>query len=208
MHNILCFGDSNTWGYMPNSGERFNEDTRWPALAQSMLGNEYKIHEAGLNGRTIQTDQTDKPFRNGSQYLGLYLESCRPLDLVIIMLGTNDLKNTFALSIDDIKAGASALCKQVLNFDYGSYKAPQVLLVAPAPLVESVELGDEFSGTLLNSKRLAPAYYQLCQDHKIHFLDAGRVVKVSSEDGVHWNREGHEHFAQHLAALLPSLLGC
>lgn len=72
MRNILCFGDSNTWGYTPKVGTRYDEETRWPTLAQAMLGNDYKLHEAGLNGRTTQTDQVDKPFRNGSKYLALF----------------------------------------------------------------------------------------------------------------------------------------
>lgn len=122
------------------------------------------------------------------------------------MLGTNDLKASFNLSVQDIHAGASSLCKQVLEFDYGSYKTPQILLVAPAPLVDSIELGDELFDSLANSKRIAPAYYQLSQDLNLHFLDAGRIVKTSNLDGVHWDREGHQHFAQHLSALLPNLL--
>ncbi|OUS24833.1 hypothetical protein A9Q98_13130 [Thalassotalea sp. 42_200_T64] len=201
MRNILCFGDSNTWGYIPGSGYRYDEATRWTAMTQSLLGNEFSLYEAGLNGRTTMRDAPDRAFRNGAKLLKMYLESCRPLDMVIIMLGTNDLKASFGQSIDNIYEGAKWLCKQALEFDYAPYNSPQVMLVAPAPLVASAELGEEFSQTVATSRRIAPAYYALCKELNIHFLDAGRVVKPSIIDGVHWDSDGHHNFAQHLAAV-------
>ncbi|KGJ89443.1 SGNH/GDSL hydrolase family protein [Thalassotalea sp. ND16A] len=205
MRNILCFGDSNTWGYIPGSGYRYDQATRWTAMTQSLLGNEFCLHEAGLNGRTTMRDEPDRAFRNGSKMLKLYLESCRPLDMVIIMLGTNDLKASFAQSVDDIRDGAKALCEQVVEFDYAPYDNPEVMLVAPAPLVASAELGEEFSQMIAYSRRIASAYYELSKELNVHFLDAGRVVKPSIIDGVHWDRDGHHNFAQHLAAVLQQL---
>jgi lysophospholipase L1-like esterase len=205
MRNVLCFGDSNTWGYIPGSGYRYDEAIRWTAMTQSLLGNDFRIYEAGLNGRTTMRDEPDRAFRNGAKLLKLYLESCRPLDMVIIMLGTNDLKASFGQSIDDIRDGAKGLCKQALEFDYVPYNTPQVMLIAPAPLVESAEIGEQFSEMIAISRRIAPAYYELSKELNIHFLDAGRVVKPSIIDGVHWDSDGHHHFAQHLAAVLQQL---
>jgi len=202
MRNILCFGDSNTWGYVPGTGERYDEEVRWPALTQLLLNNEFTLYEAGLSGRTINSDDASRDFRNGAKQLNLYLESCRPLDLVIIMLGTNDLKASLTLSIEDIKEGANALCLQVLNFDYAPYDKPEILLVAPAPFVDSVNIDDEFSQSIAKSKQLAPAYYQLAQDLKLLFLDAGRVIKSSMIDGIHWDEKEHRDFSIHLAAML------
>jgi lysophospholipase L1-like esterase len=95
MQHILCFGDSNTWGYIPGTGERYDKEIRWPALTQLLLNNEFTLYEAGLSGRTINSDDASRDFRNGSKLLNLYLESCRPLDLVIIMLGTNELSSLY-----------------------------------------------------------------------------------------------------------------
>jgi len=202
MRHILCFGDSNTWGYVPGTGERYDEDIRWPALTQHLLHNEFTLYEAGLSGRTINNDDSSRDFRNGTKLLNLYLESCRPLDLVIIMLGTNDLKASLTISIEDIKEGAKALCLQVLNFDYAPYSKPEILLVAPAPFVDSVDIDDEFAQSIAKSKQLAPAYFQLAQDLKISFLDAGRVIKSSMIDGIHWDKKEHRDFSIHLAAML------
>ncbi|NQZ90427.1 MAG: SGNH/GDSL hydrolase family protein [Colwellia sp.] len=202
MRNVLCFGDSNTWGYVPGTGKRYDEEVRWPALTQLLLNNEFTLYEAGLSGRTINSDDASRDFRNGAKQLNLYLESCRPLDLVIIMLGTNDLKASLTLSIEDIKERAKALCLQVLNFDYAPYDKPEILLVAPAPFVDSVNIDDEFSQSIVRSKQLAPAYFQLAQDLKLLFLDAGRVIKSSMIDGIHWDEKEHRDFAIHLAAML------
>ncbi|NQZ82397.1 MAG: SGNH/GDSL hydrolase family protein [Colwellia sp.] len=202
MRHILCFGDSNTWGYVPGTGERFDEETRWTALTQLLLNNEYTLYEAGLSGRTVNSDDPGRDFRNGASLLNLYLESCRPLDLVIIMLGTNDLKASLNNSIEDIKAAVKVLCQQTIDFDYSPYDKPEIMLIAPAPFVDSADIDDEFSQNITKSKQLAPAYYQLAQELNLLFLDAGRVIKSSTIDGIHWDAMGHRDFATHLAATL------
>ena len=202
MRHILCFGDSNTWGYVPGTGERFDEKTRWTALTQLLLNNEFTLYEAGLNGRTINSDDPTREFRNGAKLLNLYLESCRPLDLVIIMLGTNDLKASLNNSIEDIKAAVKVLCQQVIDFDYSPYDKPEIMLIAPVPFTDSADIDDEFSQSIAKSKQLAPAYYQLAQDLKLLFLDAGRVIKSSMIDGIHWDEKEHRDFSIHLAAML------
>jgi len=205
MQNILCFGDSNTWGYMPGTGLRYNESIRWTAIAQSLLGDQFRLHEAGLSGRTIMQGESNREFRSGAELINLYLESCRPLDMVTIMLGTNDLKASFNLSIDTIGEAARTLCQQVLAFDYAPYKCPKVMLIAPAPFVESENLDTEFESRIADSKGLAPAYYQLCKDLNIDFIDAGRIVKASIIDGVHWDKDGHHNFGQHISTVLQLL---
>ncbi|WP_286263090.1 SGNH/GDSL hydrolase family protein [Thalassotalea atypica] len=206
MQSVLCFGDSNTWGYEPGTGLRFDHTVRWTALTQTLLNNDIKLYEAGLNGRTTNSDDAGRDFRCGSQLLNLYLESCRPLSLVIISLGTNDLKASLSLSVDEIKAGAKVLCEQVQSFDFSPYQAPQVLLVAPAPLVDSAALDEEFETALTASRKLAAAYFHLSRELGIHFLDAGKIVKTSPVDGVHWDADAHLDFARHLSALLPSII--
>jgi len=205
MQNILCFGDSNTWGYIPGTGLRYDESTRWTAIAQSLLGDQFRLYEAGLNGRTIMQSETSREFRSGAELINLYLESCRPLDVVIVMLGTNDLKTSFDLSISSIDQAARGLCKQILEFDYVPYNSPKLILIAPAPLTESESFDGEFESRIADSKRLAPAYYQLCKDLNIEFIDAGRIVKASIIDGVHWDKDGHHSFGQHISTVLQQL---
>jgi len=191
---------------VPGTGGRFDSDTRWTTLTQSLLNDEFTLFEAGLSGRTINSDDPTREHRNGAKLLSLYLESYRPLDLVVIMLGTNDLKASLENSIEDIKADAKSLCQQALSFDYSPFKRPELMLMAPVPFVDSVEIDEEFSDAIEKSKRLGPAYYQIAQELNIRFLDAGRVIKASSIDGVHWDADGHSDFANHLAATLTKIL--
>ena len=133
MKNILCFGDSNTWGYSPIDGTRYPLDIRWTGVLQKSLGTDYRIIEEGLNGRTTFINEDERPLRSGSDVLQIILESHRPLDFVIIMLGTNDLKVEFNLSVEEIAQGAKTLCEMVLNSEYPvSYThltLPTILLV-------------------------------------------------------------------------------
>ncbi|MBQ9959278.1 MAG: acylhydrolase, partial [Oscillospiraceae bacterium] len=92
---ILCYGDSNTWGYIGGVGERFGRDVRWTGRLQTLLGSDYTVIEEGLNSRTTVWDDPVEMHKNGYTYLMPCLQTHRPLDLVIIMLGTNDLERRF-----------------------------------------------------------------------------------------------------------------
>ena len=95
MKRILCFGDSNTWGWNPANKERFDENSRWTGILKNKLGENYDIIEEGLNGRTTVWDDPIEGYKNGKKHLPSCLESHRPLDIVVLMLGTNDLKSRF-----------------------------------------------------------------------------------------------------------------
>ena len=107
MKSILCYGDSNTWGYDPQTRSRFPHDVRWTGVLASSLGTGYRVVEEGLNGRTTRWDDPIEAGRNGLTFLQPCLESHLPLDLVIVMLGTNDLKQRFGLSASDIAQSAA-----------------------------------------------------------------------------------------------------
>ncbi len=109
MKTVLCFGDSNTWGYTPGTGQRLAVGIRWAGVLQNKLVGGFSVIEEGLNGRTTIFSDPDSPFRSGEDYLLPCLESHSPVDLVIIMLGTNDLKDKFGLRPEDIAAGMEKL---------------------------------------------------------------------------------------------------
>ena len=137
MKHILCFGDSNTWGYSPQDGGRHPSDVRWTGVLQKSLGTDYRIIEEGLNGRTTFINEEGdeaRPLRSGSDVLQIILETHRPLDFVIIMLGTNDLKLEFNLTVEQIAQGARELCETVLNSEYLADNPPQILLISPTPV--------------------------------------------------------------------------
>ena len=136
---VLCYGDSNTWGCVPleesDVAIRFSRADRWPGVLQDELGSDYWIIEEGLNGRTTSRDDEAEPYRNGLEFLLPTLETHYPLDLVIVMLGTNDLKGRFNASPADIAASAGELVDAVRDSPFGpSGDAPDVLLICPPPL--------------------------------------------------------------------------
>ena len=141
MKTILCFGDSNTWGYSPQTGTRFPPDIRWTGVLQKSLGDNYRVIEEGLNGRTTfinEEGEEARPLRSGSDVLQIILESHRPLDFVTIMLGTNDLKLEFNLSVEEIALGAKELCETVLNSEYLADNIPQILLISPTHIGSTI----------------------------------------------------------------------
>ena len=204
MKNILCFGDSNTWGYSPQDGTRFSPEVRWTGVLQKSLGNGYHIIEEGLNGRTTfinEEGEGGRPLRSGADVLQVILESHRPLDFVTIMLGTNDLKLEFNLSVEEIALGAKELCETVLNSEYLADNVPQILLISPTHIGSTIMPDQEefFNQAREKSHQFAKHYQKIANDLNIHFLDASKIVTPSDGEGVHWDAEQHIKFGKYLA---------
>lgn len=195
MKRILCFGDSNTWGYVPLSAlERYPEEVRWAGVLQSKLGSEYRVIEEGQNGRTtVFDDPFETICKNGSRHLPVLLESHKPLDLVLIMLGTNDLKTHFRQNAHTIAAGAGELAERVLASEAGPVQgAPKVMLIAPAEVADAqCPFGHKFDGTHETSKGFAQAYQEVAQALAIPFFSAAEHVSVPTTDCIHFDAAGH-----------------
>ena len=208
MKNILCFGDSNTWGYSPLDGSRYSQDIRWTGVLQRSLGSDYRVIEEGLNGRTTFISEDERPLRSGSDVLPIILESHRPLDLAIIMLGTNDLKLEFNLTVAEIAQGAKTLCELVMNSEYLEDHPPEILLISPTHighniLPEDKEFFDQARG---KSLQFAELFEKAAAELGIHFLDAAKIVKVSEVDGVHWDADQHQSFGELLSGLTQKII--
>ncbi|MEW5976999.1 MAG: SGNH/GDSL hydrolase family protein [Acidobacteriota bacterium] len=207
MKTILCYGDSNTWGYAPVSKERYAPEVRWPGVLKRSLGADFHVIEEGLNGRTTVLDDAIEPYRNGKEYLIPCLISHKPLDLVIILLGTNDLKRRFSLPPSDIARGAGQLVELVLKSDTGpNGKAPRVLLISPAPLAKLTELAEMFEGAEEKSFKLGRHYREIATQLGCPFLDAGEIVKSSDRDGIHLEAEAHEKLGKAIASRVTEIL--
>jgi len=195
MKRILCFGDSNTWGYIPLSNlERFPEDVRWAGVMQARLGSGYRVIEEAQNGRTtVFDDPYETNCKNGSRHLPVVLESHKPVDLVIIMLGTNDLKMHLGQNALTIAAGAGVLVDRVLASDAGpSLGAPKVLLISPAEIhPDQCPFGHKFDGAAEKSKDFAAAYREVAELRDVPFLNAADHVSVPETDCVHFDKVGH-----------------
>ncbi len=208
MKNILCFGDSNTWGLNPVDASRHDRATRWPGVLAARLGDDYHVIEEGLAGRTTVRDDPNEAHKNGLTYLPPCLESHQPLDLVVLMLGTNDLKHRFALSPRTVATSVQVLIDTVLSSPYGgNCKVPQVLLMAPPHVVGLTALTEMFVGAEEKSLGLAPLYAAVAHECGCHFLDAGPVAPVSPLDGVHLDSESHTRLAEAVAIRVRAILG-
>jgi lysophospholipase L1-like esterase len=206
MKNILCFGDSNTWGYVPGTGNRYPRQIRWTGLLQNLLGDSFFIIEEGLNGRTTVLDDPTRIAKNGMTYLRPCLDSQAPIDLVVMMLGTNDCKHRFGLSAFDISEGVAMLVSIILQSGSGNNgKAPQILLISPPLIAAAPSKADLFSGAEEKSRQLAFHVQQVATNTASHFLDAAKHCSVSPIDGIHLDEAGHLALAQAIAGKINSL---
>ena len=206
MKTVLCFGDSNTWGYSPLDGSRHSHDVRWTGILQRSLGSDYRVIEEGLNGRTNMTNEEERPIRSGLDVLPVLLESHRPLDLIVIMLGTNDLKHDFDLSAEQIADGARQVCRSVIDCEY-LVDPPQILLISPTHVeLMTEEEQDIFIGAIEKSRELARHYQVVAEDLGIHFLDASRIVVKTNLDGVHWDAGQHHDFGKALSGMIGQII--
>ena len=213
---ILCFGDSLTWGWVPVAEgmptERYPRDQRWPGVLADRLGRDYMVLEEGLSARTTNADDPTDPRLNGSKYLPAALASHLPLDLVILMLGTNDTKAYFGRTALDIALGMSVLVTQVLTSAGGVgtlYPAPQVLVVAPPPLPPMPHPWFQliFEGAQEKSARLAEVYAAMASFVKVQFFDAGSVVTTEGVDGLHFTEQNNRALGEALAEQVTNILG-
>lgn len=213
--HIVCFGDSNTHGYCADpsdcadGGIRFNEEERWTCLLQKALGTDYLVTEEGLSGRTTVFQD---PLHESMDALGcIYalLKSHEDVDLLIIMLGTNDTKERLGASAACISLGMERLARKAQSVDCWGGKAPNILIVAPPPIqrgMESSDVADTMGrGCVEKSEALAAYYEKSAKLLGAHFLDA-RGCEFNQVDYMHLTRQGHAQLARRLIDLIPTLL--
>lgn len=204
---ILCYGDSNTWGRNPATKSRYARHERWPGVLRQELGEEYLVIEEGLNGRTTVWDDPIESYRNGKEYLIPCLETHKPIDLVIIMLGTNDLKMRFNVPACDVAAGAGVLVDIVAKSETGPGDgAPQVLLIAPPPIAQLSDFGKEFEGGTAKSKMFSRYFRLIAEERGCALLDASKVITSSDVDGIHLDLSEHRKLGEAIAARVRQMV--
>lgn len=210
MKRILCYGDSNTFGYDPVTGNRYDPAIRWTGQLQSLLGSAYCVVEEGCNGRTTVFTDPKEPWKNGYTYLEACLNSHKPLDLVILMLGTNDLKTMYQASPENVAAGIETLVKRIRSFTKEKQGfLPKILLVSPIHIGEDIittRFHTSFDSSAANrSKALAQLYKAVAEQWDCLFLNAAEVAAPSPVDFLHMMPEAHTALAQTFAAAVKAV---
>ena len=204
---LVCFGDSNTHGSPPWTGfeaaPRYGPDVRWPGLLAAALGPGWRVHEEGLPGRTtVHPDPIEGAHLSGLAALPMVLGTHSPIDVLVIMLGTNDLKARFSVGAADIATSVEVLVRTARAFCAGSGRAvPDVLVVSPVPITE-IEPRGTFDGGADKSRRLGPLLRDAAARLGTGFLDAGEHARVSAVDGVHLDPDAHRVLAAAVGAAL------
>ena len=210
MKTILCYGDSNTFGYNPTDGGRYAYDKRWTTILGKLLGNEYLVIPEGLNGRTTAFDRPGSFFQNGYPYLAPCLTSHKPLDTVVIMLGTNDCNVDLGLSAEDIAAGMEKLVLEVKNVapDVQGF-IPKMIIVVPGAIGENY-MNSPFAYQLdesscKKSRDIAPLYKALADKYGCLYLDGSEILETSEYDSEHLTVKGHEKLAELLDEIIRTI---
>ena len=205
---ILCYGDSNTWGYVSGSShQRYGDNERWPKLLANLLGEDFEIIEEGLNSRTLTSDdpRPGKEGRSGYDYLFPCLDSHDPIDLVILMLGTNELKHSFGKTPAEI----GEILEQYFVLNILNRKSqfrgtfPKLLIVTPPTVNENTEYckaGDKYLGATQKSAELDAVYKKIAEKNGCYFLSNAGLE--TGPDGVHLTLGSHQKLARSLAEII------
>jgi lysophospholipase L1-like esterase len=217
MKTILCYGDSNTWGYDPVASAgppyaiRHAHDVRWTGVLARELGEGHRVIEEGMNGRTTVLDDPVIQHRNGRTHLPACLESHKPIDLVVLMLGTNDLKVMYNMPAGEIAAGAGQLVKLIKQSESGPKAGPpRALLVCPALVGDFSrvpDIAEKFVGALEKTQRFPALYEAIAQQHGCAFLNIQPHAKASAWDGLHFEADQHASIGLAISEAVKRVLG-
>ena len=210
MKSILAFGDSLTWGVDTDNDLRHDFENRWPNVLAAGLNKKARVYEEGMNGRTtVFPDPTTTADRNGATALPILLATHQPLDLVIIMLGLNDIKFANRCTAFDASLGMERLIKMTKTHDFSrGYQVPQILIMAPPCLVKSTNewFNELWSHAFAESKRFVEHYARVANEQGVHFFDTGSVAHASDVDGGHLDADNTIAIGKGLVPIVKKIL--
>jgi lysophospholipase L1-like esterase len=209
---LVCFGDSNTHGSIPMKDpddiRRFGLNERWTGLLATDLGPGWRLHEEGLPGRTtVHLDPIEGSHMSGLAALPIVIGSHSPIDAMVLMLGTNDLKARFSVGPSDIAAGVECLVRAIRTFcEAPGRTVPRILLVAPPPILEIGCLADMFTGGRARSEALGPMLHRTAERLQVGYIDAADHIRSSELDGIHCDLDQHRILAAAIGVALRNLV--
>lgn len=208
--NILCFGDSNTHGYNPENGKRYERNERWTGILQNLLGDSDYVIEEGLSGRTTVFDDPLYEGLSGLDFIIPTLMTHEPIDLLIIMLGTNDTKDRFGASAEVISLGLDRLIKKAKFCEVAFRNSkPNILVVAPLPIREEIKNAECYytMGKSCSEKsyKIIPLYDKVAKENGCHFFDPSPFAICSDYDYMHLSNKAHEILGKKLYEIISEI---
>ena len=206
MATILCYGDSLTWGRIPNGG-RYPKHLRWPTLLNGLLGSQHQVINFGLPGRTTLWNDPFLEGRNGLAYLQAALETFGPVDILILMLGTNDLKRHFHVGAFEAAKGVEKLIGKSRMPDSHDFPHPSLVVIAPPNILSPTGfMAESFDGAVEKSQHFHQHYQDVAVHNHCIFLNAAGVLQPSEADGVHLDTKANEQLAQAVYMLIKDTI--
>jgi lysophospholipase L1-like esterase len=207
---LVCFGDSNTHGSVPmrhlQDIRRLSRGQRWPGVVQDGLGPGWRVHEEGLPGRTtVHRDPLEGDHLCGLAAVPMIIGTHTPIDVVVLALGVNDFKTRFAVTADDIAASIEKLIHEIRAAATKSATNPQIVVVAPPPILETGCLGCYFVGGRAKSEALPGLLGDVSERTGTTLIQAGVHVRSSDVDGIHWDADQHDNLGRAMLEALTSL---
>lgn len=205
---IVCYGDSNTWGDVPNEERRYAPNTRWPGVLQNILGDGYEVVNEGLCGRTFKVIEAGKEHRSGISHLRSILQTNAPTDIVTIMLGTNDLKNTFRLTAEEITDHLRQTVEFIQNESTGPNESiPKILIICPAPVATPIsgDLDERMIEAPETSLLLHQLYEKVAKKLGCLYLNAGDFISLENTDGYHLAEKDHKALGGKVAEIVKQM---
>jgi lysophospholipase L1-like esterase len=203
---VLCFGDSNTWGFLEEGAPRMTRWERWPGALQLELGDDVHVIEEGLNGRTTAFEDPYSPGRHGLSALPILLDTHAPLDAVVVMLGTNDLFVPGDLNAFHAARGVRAMVELIRSREPEAGDVPAILVVAPPPFGPIGPWEAESPRAVEASGRFGEAFRHMTDELGVPLVDLGDHVISSPRDGIHFEVADHAVIAHAVAEALRPLL--
>lgn len=206
---IVCYGDSNTWGYCAATGNRYDDDQRWVPMLQQLLGDQYSVLEEGLSGRTTVFDDPLFPALNGLAHLPAIAMSHAPIDLLVVMLGTNDCKERFSVNSQNIADGLRRLVNEAKRMDIWRDE-PKILIIAPMIIDKAVyqvpRIGQEMGERCAEKSRQLPALMrETARETGSWFMDCNPFVRPGPADWMHFDADSNPTFARALASMVKRI---
>ena len=206
MKKILCYGDSNTFGYNPETGGRYDKNTRWSGILSYLLKENYEIIEEGMNNRTAFFKNPEGLKQSGSEYLSIYLQDHKNIDICILNLGTNDAQIFYPLDKVVVEKGLQNLVDVIKNIN------PQTKIIIVPPVKITQDLFNSGFALMFDKnsiekiQNVMPVFEQFARDNNYYYFDFNSLTSPSKFDGIHYTKESHQIIATKFAEYILSAL--